>query len=482
MNIQFNCLEYTSDDKFDMVEYFISRTTDDSECFWEIKRNGHLYLKLNSLGYILLKTLLCGICSTDLNRRFLPFPLPQITGHEILAESLDGENKYVIEISDSCISHNRSDCEIFCKSKLNSHCPDRMVIGINLLPGGFSPYIIVPINSAITYNKEIIPDYTAVMIEPFAAALNAIYTSNPKQGDQVAVLGPKKLGSLLIIALHAYKIKSGIDFKITAIIRRSDLESLCFYLGADYVILVENVKLNFDIIYDTSGTEEGFCFALNHSKREVHLKSTNGQTMCELNNLTAMVVDEISIIQLNEDNLNYKWRDEKRKNEIILTFDNNDEMYLHSKDFKIIKRSLNNINRAILEEILKIDEKRLPRFDLCIARNLKEIDFIIRPFMNLETSLLRPRGAILYCPDNKSDSDNEILNFLNHGGSIITSRCGDFHLAIKYLEEDSNETNISGKIQAMISHVLPAEKLNEAFALAKSKDVIKVIINHEKIY
>ena len=97
MNIKFNALEYTADDKFVNSEYEYSG---DKNSGWEIKRNGSDYLKLGS-GYELLKTKLCGVCSTDIARRFLPFPLPQITGHELVAETLDGKQHYVVEINDT---------------------------------------------------------------------------------------------------------------------------------------------------------------------------------------------------------------------------------------------------------------------------------------------------------------------------------------------------------------------------------------------
>jgi threonine dehydrogenase-like Zn-dependent dehydrogenase len=31
-------------------------------------------------GYSLIKVVYCGVCSTDLSREHLPFPLPQVTG------------------------------------------------------------------------------------------------------------------------------------------------------------------------------------------------------------------------------------------------------------------------------------------------------------------------------------------------------------------------------------------------------------------
>ena len=69
-----------------------------------------------------------------------------------------------------------------------------------------------------------------------------------------------------------------------------------------------------------------------------------------------------------------------------------------------------------------------------------------------------------------------MLEFINAGGSIRTSRCGDFHLAIKLLEE--NKTLADSLATNMISHVFPAEKMNEAFTTAKDSSAIKVVVEH----
>jgi D-arabinose 1-dehydrogenase-like Zn-dependent alcohol dehydrogenase len=39
-----------------------------------------------------LKNRYCGICTTDLKRHCLPFPLPQIIGHEIVGWRVKGDN------------------------------------------------------------------------------------------------------------------------------------------------------------------------------------------------------------------------------------------------------------------------------------------------------------------------------------------------------------------------------------------------------
>ena len=53
-----------------------------------LARDDAPYLELGP-GYRLLRTSHCGICSTDLARHRLPFALPQVTGHEIVARETE---------------------------------------------------------------------------------------------------------------------------------------------------------------------------------------------------------------------------------------------------------------------------------------------------------------------------------------------------------------------------------------------------------
>ena len=466
MNIKFNALEYTADDKFVNSEY---EYTGDKNSGWEIKRNGSDYLKLGS-GYELLKTKLCGVCSTDIARRFLPFPLPQITGHELVAETLDGKQHYVVEINDTPAARGDLVQDAFCDSGIPTHSPTRLVLGIDRLPGGFGPYILAPQHAIVPYEK--ISDRTAVMIEPFAAGLQAVIASPPKNGDSVAVLGPRRLGSLLIAALKAYKESYKIDFQITALARHDELLVLAGKLGADNGVNLtktdpKSLYKTFDIVYDTTSTEAGFKSALEFAKREVHLKTTNGQVMCGFSKLTELVVDELSILPFNEKNLDFKWEKETHPNERIFS---TKEISFENKNLKLYQTDISHA-----EKILESEEfaNRLPRFDLGIATSLEEIDLLIRPNVGHENSLVRPRGAILFKGDSHG---NQMLEFINAGGSIRTSRCGDFHLAIKLLEE--NRALADSLSENMISHIFPAEKMNEAFTTAKDSKAIKVVVEH----
>jgi len=491
--IHFKALDYTSDDTFIESDYIYKG---DEKQGWKIIRNGSPYLELGK-GYRLLKTKSCGVCSTDIDRRFLPFPLPQVIGHEVIAEDPDTHQNYVVEINDTFEARGDSEVDSFVREGIPTHSPERKVLGIDRLPGGFGAYILAPVHAAIPYNN--LDEKAAVLIEPFAASLQAVIASPPEDGDIVAVLGPRRLGSLVIAALHAYRLDSKKKFKIVALARRQKLLDLAIRLGADEGInisesnTIDSLENHFDILYDTTSTTDGFQSAIRLAKRELHLKTTNGQKMGGLRHLTELVVDELSILPFSLENLHFHWAKEKRENLNIFLCPSFQEIPKEDmvRWISIIRNELSQFGEVSLtlssfeEAHTKLDEidrdGKFPRFDIAIATKLEEIDSCIRPIQGKEDSLVRPRGAILYLPQelNLESSDKEYYamnDFFLKGKSIRTSRCGDFHLAIKLLNENPIVTK--SLADNMISHTFDAKELRNAFATAKTTEAIKVMVQH----
>lgn len=465
---EFKAFDYTSNDSFIEANYVFEGSFQDG---WIVKRNAEIYLKLGA-GYKLLKTSSCGICSTDLARRFLPFPLPQIIGHEVVAEDIETGTKYVIEINDTPLARNEKEIDTFSREGIHTHSPERMVLGIDRLPGGFGPYILAPVNAIVPYGE--LSEKTAVLIEPFAASLQAVYASPPREKDVVAVLGPRRLGSLILAALNAYRNSSGKDFKIVGLARHDNLLKLALTMGADSIIDlrqtdINEIKRSFSIVYDTTGSEEGFLTALKLAKREVHLKSTNGQSMGGLQKLTELVVDELSLIPFSKSNLSFNWPRMDRINKVIYAAPGVDISEI-PPEYEVIQCSFTDAIKVLSSNKFK---DRVPRFDLGIAGNLADIDTMIRPDAN-ENSLIRPRGAILLRKTGSS-LGNSILEFISSGKSIRSSRCGDFRTAIKLLNENKE---LAETIKNLISATFKASELAEAFNSAKNSEYIKVVIKH----
>lgn len=478
MNLKFRAKDYTSDDSFESAEYEYFGNEKEG---WEISRNGSPYLHLGP-GYIPLKTISCGVCSTDIDRRFLPFPLPQIIGHEVLAEGL-GENQgkqYVVEINDTFEARGDKNQDAFCNEGIPTHSPERRVLGIDRLPGGFGPYILAPVHAAISL--EGVSPKAAVLMEPFAAALQAILASPPRPGDHVAVLGPRRLGSLILAALASYRKTNQSDFRITAITRHDHLVTLSKAMGADEVVDLRNTDLSllknqFDIVYDTTSTASGFESALQITKREVHLKTTNGQVMAGIAHLTELVVDELSILPYSEANTLFHWQKETRKNQNVFVFSGVSEIIKENlkKEFTVFEGDSSEAEAFLNSDAFS---NRVPRFDFVVVSNPEELSLAIRPNPKNENSLVRPRGAILVdCNQTKNWPDNASLvgTFFSTGKEIHSSRCGDFHMAISLLRDNPEithalETNL-------ISHRFSSDQLELAYATAKDPSSVKVVVD-----
>lgn len=463
MHVSFSALEHTRQGTFQPATYSF---TGDEHAGWEIERNGAPHLRLGT-GYRLLQSKLCGICATDIDRRFMPYPLPQIIGHEVVAQDVDSRQRCVVEINDTPYYRGESG-DPFSDAGLPTHTPGRMTLGIDRLPGGFGPYILAPWRAVIPVDD--LDDDVAVLVEPFAAAVQAVVASPPAPGDAVAVLGPRRLGSLLITALTAYRDQSGTRFTIHALSRHPHLLDLCRKLGADDGIDLSRVPSSpgavmFDIVYDTTGTVSGFELALTLARRELHLKSTNGRPMCGLDNLTAFVVDELALLPYRRENLGFRWPQEDRENHTLFCAPGVRKNHIEGM----------NLYRGSIPEAICVGfPGRLPRFDLAVASSLAEIDACIRPSPGRADSLVRPRGAILFAGD---PGDNPLLRFIALGGRLRTSRCGDFHTALEIMR--AQKKHLTHMIsQHLITHCFPVSELASAFAYAQDKQACKVVVKH----
>ena len=411
-----------------------------------------------------VKTLACGICSTDIHRAQLPFPLPQITGHEVIGLY---EDQYVaIDINASHrLTGAAGECE-YCQGNLANHCPQRLTLGIDRLPGGFAPYILVPQFAIITLPKNLSLKVASV-VEPFAAALHAVTSENIRPGDSIAIIGPRKLGALLIFALHLWRKKNKCDFSLTSVIRNTNLAALVLAAGSDGWIDSENVTDNsFDIVYDTSGSLDGLQLAMRAAKRTVHLKSTNGQTAFGINVLTQIVIDEISLLPL-------KICEADANNRIVLI------------DDSLPKTMKNNIccmrpnSQIVYGDLLTVEGKEIAlssKFDEVFTGSLALVNKVVRNENGV--SRIKPRGAI-WIDDEHELQGTDLGIFFRNGKAIHTSRCGNFNKALEMLDDSSSESEQF--IEEFITDEFSSKNFAGAFEKAKEdKAAIKVLVNFKE--
>ena len=101
----------------------------------------------------------------------MAFELPLIVGHEVIG--IYRGQKCVMDINASHFARGiKSDCP-WCQSVwTHSQCPERITLGIDRLPGGFAPWLLVPKNALIPIGD--LPLNLAVITEPFAAARHVL--------------------------------------------------------------------------------------------------------------------------------------------------------------------------------------------------------------------------------------------------------------------------------------------------------------------
>ncbi|MCP4757381.1 MAG: hypothetical protein GY866_41505, partial [Proteobacteria bacterium] len=240
---------------------------------------------------------------------------------------------------------------------------------------------------------------------------------------------------------------------------------------------------SFDIVFDTTGTPEGFAAALDLTRRVLHLKSTNGLEVMGLRHLTDMVVDEIALLPYDLEGMNFTWPIEarKRKNPNIfvspgvskedleqMRSDYPDRRFFHSTIPETVRRIENTPNL--------LEKSPLPQFDLAIVKDPDDIDRVLRPVPGETFSLVRPRGAILLLEGKSQKTENQLFQAVTKGGiQIHTSRCGNFERALKIMQEN---TDLQRTIENhYLTHRLPLNRISKAFETATdSRRCIKAVV------
>jgi len=471
----FTAFEFHSDEKFYPAEYCYQG---DEQTGWSIYRNGQLFLELGQ-GYRLLKSLYCGICSTDIARAKLPFALPQITGHELVA--LDHNKPVLVEIN---ASHKARgvDCKHcpYCVNNMDIHCPERLTLGIDRLPGGFSPYVLAPVNSIIPLPQSLNP-LMASITEPFAAALHAVASVGIQNHWRVAVVGPRRLGALLLLALALYRKQHALEISISAIIRNPELKTFCIQAGADEVIESSEIdNQRYDLVFDTSGSSSGFKLALSVCDKILHVKSTHGLPVEGLSKLTEMVIDELSLESINARSLNsLQEKIEKQKiNNILIDEaipgDVIERIQKCCPELQIIRTNIQELKNKSANILLP--DNAFKKFDAVCVLSLDLINRVIRNQEN--ESLLRAGGVIFYYQAQNTENPSLLQQVLfDRNVSIQTSRCGSFSQALELML--ANKKLFEDFAKKFITHTGSVEEINSLFDIAKNnKQCIKAVVKH----
>ena len=442
--ITFTASEYQADGSIRPMRYAYAGS---EAAGWEIERDGAMHLALGP-GYRLLAVSHCGVCATDLARRHLPFRLPQVTGHEVVARDETGA-AVVVEINASHAARGLPHDEwcAHCRAGLPTHCPDRLVLGIHDLPGGFGPWILAPVR-AVRPLGDAIDVRTSALVEPYAAALHAVRTIAPRAGERIAVLGPGRLGTLVVAALAAVRAAEGPSFEIVVVGRRDDHLARARALGADVTLRLDEAQRRpgaVDVVVETTGSPDGLALALALATREVHVKSTTGQPTLGLRHLTELVVDEMSLVPL--------------------------DAHLVSGETVVVARSVGSATRRDLERgggeiVPAADAATLPLggADVAVVTSLDEVDAMIRPHAGVERGLVHARGRIALASGR--GADGPLASAVHERGLVVSSsRCGELDAALASLRDPRHGLGVRLG-DALVHDLVPADRLAEAFARA----------------
>lgn len=240
-------------------------------------------------GEALVKVLMAGICSTDLEivKGYMGFT--GVPGHEFVGvveaspdEELAGK-RVVGEINCPC-----GTCD-YCLTGMGNHCPARSVLGILKRDGAFAEYLTLPVE-----NLHIVPDglrdEEAVFAEPLSAAFRITEQVKIGRNDSVVVLGDGKLGLLVAQVLQltgCQLLAVGLDQEKLSILEEMGIRTCP---GG------EEVKEKFDVAVDCTGSPEGLDAALSLTRPlgRVVLKTTVAENPSI--DTSRIVVDEITVI------------------------------------------------------------------------------------------------------------------------------------------------------------------------------------------
>lgn len=250
-----------------------------------------------------------GICGTDLALFSGDYsvPLPLVCGHEftgVVASVGEGvENKWigrrvVAEINNTCVSLDRRPLCRACAANMANHCLKRTVTGIVDHDGAFAEEVRV---SAGTLHEipESLDPLAATLAEPLAAALQTFEMSPIKGNERVVVLGPGRLGVLIVFAA-ALK-----GLRVIAVSRSEAKRERALHYGATKALAPTDAKhaigdltegLGADIVVDATGNPEGIGEALQlvRPRGIIAAKTTCGLPSRGFD-VTKLIVDEVRL-------------------------------------------------------------------------------------------------------------------------------------------------------------------------------------------
>jgi 2-desacetyl-2-hydroxyethyl bacteriochlorophyllide A dehydrogenase len=264
------------------------------QCLWldqqQLKFLDNVPIPIPGRGQALIRVLLAGICSTDLELLRGYYPFSGIPGHEFVGKVVSSPGdaawtgkRVVGEINIAC-----GVCDT-CKMGLVRHCEDRKTLGIHDWNGVFAEYLVLPTTNLHVVSDHV-PDDLAVFAEPLAAAYEILEQTSITTSDRVLIIGAGRLGILAAMVLQ----HTGCMLEV--VIRYPKQQILLEKLGINTIPHQKIGLKKYDVVVEASGSADGINQACRsvRSRGRIVLKSTY-KGNAEIN-LSGIVVDEITLI------------------------------------------------------------------------------------------------------------------------------------------------------------------------------------------
>ncbi len=260
-------------------------------------------------GEVVIQVQTAGICGTDLAlfSGDYPVPLPLVLGHEFtgsvrkLGDGVESTwlgKRVTAEINNTCVALGQTELCVACRKGLPSHCQKRNVTGIIEHDGAFAEEICVPAGALHELPENLDP-VTASLTEPLAAALQTFVMTPMQTGGTVVVLGPGRLG-ILIVFVAALR-----GLKVVAISRSESKRKRALEFGASHAFTPEEAEsqvqqwtegLGADLVVEATGNPDSIDLAMSliRPRGTLSVKTTCGLPAHGLD-MTRLVVDEICL-------------------------------------------------------------------------------------------------------------------------------------------------------------------------------------------
>lgn len=242
-------------------------------------------------GEALVRTVLAGVCNTDLELLKGYYDFSGVPGHEFVGVVVEAPGRPDLEGRRVAgdINLGCGTCPL-CQAGDARHCKTRTTLGILGKDGVFARYFTLPVG-----NLRIIPDgledEKAVFAEPLAAALEVGQQIHLTARHRLAVLGDGKLGLLIALGLRHQ------NPDLTLYGRHPDKLALAERFGvATAPHDPAGARGAYDIVVEATGRPEGLEAALNLVRPEgvvVCKTTTEARTSV---NMARVVVDEITLM------------------------------------------------------------------------------------------------------------------------------------------------------------------------------------------